>query len=94
MKLYKNVCKNLFFIYLKITVSARIGRKMFATAVLDATSVTPAVIIHTTSMITKGGKTIMPANCLPNQSDNPDFLVASDNAYPPPIKYFTLLSKF
>ncbi len=59
---------------------------MFATAVLEATSVTPAVMIHTTNMMTKGGKTIIPANCLPIQSDNPDFFVASDKAYPPPEK--------
>lgn len=59
---------------------------MFATAVFEATSVTPAVIIHTTNMMTNGGKTIIPANCLPIQSDKPDFLVASDKAYPPPAK--------
>ena len=73
------------------TMSARIGRKIFATAVFDATSVTPAVIMHTTNRITKGGKAIIPANCLPIQSDNPDFLVASDKAYPPPVKCYRLI---
>jgi hypothetical protein len=33
----------------------------------------------------------MPDNCLPIQSDNPDFLVASDKAYPPPVKWFMLV---
>lgn len=62
------------------------GRRMLAVAVLDATSVIVAVIMHIINMMTNGGRTDKPVNCCPIQSDNPDSCVASDNANPPPIK--------
>lgn len=67
------------------TVLARIGRRMFAVAVFDATSVMVAVIIQIINMVTNGGKEARPASCSPIQSDKPDAAVASDKANPPPV---------
>ena len=53
-------------------------------AVLDAISVTVAVIMQMMNMIASGGKLPKPASCIPSHSDKPDSFEASDRAKPPP----------
>lgn len=66
------------------TVLAKMGSKMLAVAVLEATSVMSAVMIQMINMVTNGGKDAKPDSCSPIQSDNPEAAVASDKANPPP----------
>ena len=67
-------------------ISERIGRRILAVAVLDATSVIVAVIMQIINIMAKGGSTFNPANCAPNQTDRPDTFDASDRANPPPSR--------
>lgn len=67
-------------------ISDRMGRRMLAVAVLDATSVIVAVIMQMINMMANGGSTFNPDNCAPSQTDRPDTLEASDRANPPPSK--------
>lgn len=66
------------------TSSARMGNRMLAVAVLDATSVMVAVMTQMMKMMRNGGRLCRPASCSPSHSDRPDFSDASERAKPPP----------
>jgi hypothetical protein len=53
-------------------------------ALLEATSVSIAVMMQTINIMTNGGKTCNPDSCPPNHSVNPDTRQASERANPLP----------
>lgn len=67
------------------TISARIGRRMLAVAVLEATSVIVAVMMQMMSIMAKGGSTSKWVSRRPSHTDSPDAFEASDNAKPAPV---------
>lgn len=71
--------------WMNVTISARIGKRMFAVAVLEATSVIVAVMIQMMNIMANGGSTSNWVSRLPSQRDKPDAFEASDKANPAPV---------
>lgn len=89
MKAYEQVTvagsiSNNGFTFMEVAISARMGSRTLAVAVLEATSVIVAVIMQTISIIAKGGRTLSPDSCAPIKVDRPEVFDASDRAKPPP----------